>query len=426
MTDVRGTAGSLVFKRSLDSGRVWVRTECQPGSVTVLQDVNGADLPAYEAFFYGKTTQERIIIEFDEKPADLAHACLIGFNDSMEATKSIQDVLLESGYTNDEIPELFSTYELDKVHYLPCAHLPQVPQRMVLILAALRSSRPALVLKDPFMPFSGRWREHFAKILYQNALERNRVIVCTNLSFVPQSWSQSNLMQYLDVGQAAEEARARYHWEQERKERELQLEKQKKADEAPVAEASVKEGITTDKTALQGDSSSIVPEPLQFLYREVQDRIFTPLKEISDFFRSYGALVVVGSMAFLIATMGVVMAPNLSVYRERMKALSTDISFTTVWNAMTAPIPEPNQNPISEIQESSEAPDSDTPIEQAHETLALLAPEFDELLPTVIETKEEAFNRVLIEYTLNHYRFDELSCGETPLQSSLLSIETQR
>ena len=421
MTGAKGVPASLVFKRSLDSGRVWVRTECQPGSITVLQDENGADLPAYEAFFYGKTTQERIITEFDDKPADLAHACVIGFNDSMEPTKSIQDVLFENGYTSDEIPELFSTYELDKVHYLPCAHLPQVPQRMVLLLAALRSPRPALVLKDPFMPFSGRWREHFAKILYQNALERNRVIVCTNLSFVPKTWSQSNLMQYLDVGQAAEEARARYHWEQERKERELQLERQKKAEETPVADATPKEGVSAEKTTQPGDGPSILPEQLQFIYREVQDRIFAPLKEISDFFRSYGALVVVGSMAFLIATMGVVMAPNLREHRERMKSLGKDVSFATIWEAMTSPsenLPvEPPESPLVATDEGS--------TEQTEEALALLTPEFEDLLPPSVETEEEVKNRTLLEYSLEHYRFDESSCGETAMHIEVTPAESQ-
>lgn len=420
MNSSQGNAGSLVFKRSLENGRIWVRTECHPGSVTVLQDENGADLPSYEAFFYGKPSQERIVIEYDQKPAELTDAYLIGFNDSLSSNVSIKDYLLQNGYTESEIPEIFTTYELDKVHYLPCAHLPQMPQRMVMILAALRSTKTALVLKDPFMPFSGRWREHFAKLIYQSALERNQVIVCTNLSFVPQTWSQSNLMQYLDVGHAAEEARAKYRWEQERKERELQ-ERQKKSTEltagAAVAADSPPQPIDAKPAQPESPTQSpVLPESLQFVYREIQDRIFAPLKELSDFLRAYSALVIVGSMAMLIAVMGVVISPDMAAYREKMKALSksVEISYasllgrpTPVATLQAPPLVEPQ--PSTEMQQSEEL-GAEEPTEDLN--TQLLNPEYEAMLP---ELAADASESELVLYMLQNSRLENLNCDISAL-----------
>ena len=219
------SASSIIFKRTLDGGKVMVRTECTPGRITVLQDENGADLPGYEAFFYGKQTKERITIELNHNPLETSQVMLIGFSDNLPAGVSISDYLTSNGYQADELPSIFSEYELDKVHYLPCAHLPQVPQRIVQLLAAMRSSFRAIIMKDPFMPFSGRWREQFAALILKASQEKNQVIVCTNLSFVPQTWAKGDVMQYLDVGHAAEEARSLYQWEQKNQAARLRLRK---------------------------------------------------------------------------------------------------------------------------------------------------------------------------------------------------------
>ncbi len=412
MDAIQGAAGSLVFKRSLEHGKIWVRTECMPGSITVLQDENGADLPCYEAFFYGKQSQERITIEFDQKPAELSDAYLIGFNDS-GSDASIRDFLIEHGYAENEIPELFATYELDKVHYLPCAHLPQMPQRMVMILAALRSAKPALVLKDPFMPFSGRWREHFAKLLYQRAQERHQVIVCTNLSFVPQTWNQSNLMQYLDVGHAAEEARAKYRWELERKERELQERQRKSAETTVVAAAAAPEAVT--KPTEQNESAApaekyTLPEPLQFMYREVQDRIFAPLKEISDFFRAYSALVIVGSMAMLIAVMGIVISPNIAEYREKMKKLGKNVEFSfgsLLGNQPPQKVEPAAPEPIAALNNTDANMVAELPREAPEDfNSQLILPEYEALLP---QLESEGIDKEMLFFMLGDSAFKQLN-----------------
>ena len=143
-----------------------------------------------------------------------------------------------------------------------------------------------------------------------------------NLSFVPQSWGQGDIMHYLDVGHAASEARAAYRWELEKKEREANkkiIELQSNA--APPLAAESNQTAQTSTELKSATTESVLPESLQFAYREIQDKIFTPLKELSDFLRSYAAFVALGCFTVLIATMGIVFAPNLSEFHTKMKAL---------------------------------------------------------------------------------------------------------
>jgi hypothetical protein len=331
---------SLLLTRFLDGGKIIVRTECQPGVVTVLQDANGTDLPAYEALFCRSPNTGRFTIEKNQKPIDLTQVPLIGFSDNIPASIYIKEYLSNANYSDQEIDAILKEYELDKVQYLPCAHLPIIPQRMITLLAALKTEHAVIVLKDPFMPFSGRWREHFASLLEQQAQVKHQVIICTNLSFVPQIWSQGNKMHYLDVGQAAEEARARYRWEQLKKQKE-----QEKAAKETVLTPEVS-NINIVPAAIQNTAIQNKPEAdqnselLNFAYREIQDRIFTPLKEISDFLRSYSVFVALGCITVLIASMGVVFAPNLGELQEKMALLSRDTnwSITSIWNPKPSPV----------------------------------------------------------------------------------------
>jgi hypothetical protein len=187
-------------------------------------------------------------------------------------------------------------------------------------------------MKDPFMPFSGRWREQFAALILKSSQEKSQVVVCTNLSFVPQTWAKGDVMQYLDVGHAAEEARSLYLWEQKNKEREQIIEKQAKKTDAVTNSLTSSSSDSLETEQKSNDETGAVPESLGFLYREVQDRIFLPLKEISDFLRSYSLMVGVSGMIFLLVSMGVVFSPNLGELQAKIRILASqsDLSFSRV------------------------------------------------------------------------------------------------
>jgi hypothetical protein len=403
-------ASAIIFKRILEGGKILVRTECSPGHVTVLQDENGADLPGYEAFFYGKQTKERITIEVNQSPLDISQVLLIGFSDNLPSGVSISEYLCSQGYQQEELAKIFVDYELEKVHYLPCAHLPQVPQRIVLLLAALRSSYKAIIMKDPFMPFSGRWREQFAALVLKASQDKNQVIVCTNLSFVPQTWAKGDVMQYLDVGHAAEEARSLYKWEQEKKEREQALEKQAKKSEvapSPSSSSTIKPSNTIEPNT---EETSDIPESIGRFYRDFQDRFFYPLKEISNFLRSYSLMVGVSGMIFLIVSMGVVFSPNLSELQAKIRTLAarSDLSFANVVSALRA---STTQKPI-EVSVDEVSSDSIQTLEYPETELEANPQDVDGSTPKeewMIELDDTSIASLL--FLLEHGNFEQNSCN---------------
>lgn len=400
----------LLFKRTLLNGKIIVRTECEPGSITVLQDENGADLPAYESFFYEKPGKERIQIEFNQRPIELNDVIRIGFTDSIPIDLSIQDYLASSGYTAGEVTSIITSYELDKVTYLPCAHLPIGPQRIVLLLAALRSPHPAMVLRDPFMPFSGRWREHFARLLLENSREANRVIICTNLSFVPQTWTQ-DMMQYLDVGHAAEAARAQYRYDQEAKTGEQQdrgAPRHSESSLTPVSAGSPVIKPAAPPVDVENENSDGASYYLNSAYREVRDRIFSPLKEFSDFMRSYAAIVITGCMAVLIATMGIAFSPNLSLYQKKLQQLSTDPkiiyhSLISLGSSEPAPLVQSDSQTDQGTIEQRAEPESEATSSD------LINPAFETTIPGEIEQLILDGERPLLRHLLDSSQLKELS-----------------
>jgi hypothetical protein len=415
-------SSAIIFKRILEGGKILVRTECSPGHVTVLQDENGADLPGYEAFFYGKQTKERITIEVNQSPLDTSQVLLIGFSDNLPSGVSISEYLCSHGYQQEELAKIFIDYELEKVHYLPCAHLPQVPQRIVLLLAALRSSYKAIIMKDPFMPFSGRWREEFAALVLKASQDKNQVIVCTNLSFVPQTWAKGNVMQYLDVGHAAEEARSLYKWEQEKKEREQALEKQVKKSE--VASSSSNSAIKPyDTKEPSTDEASDIPELLGRFYRDFQDRFFYPLKEISNFLRTHSLMIGVSGMIFLIVSMGVVFSPNLGELQAKIRTLAarSDLSFSDIISALRS---STTQNPIN-VSVDEVSSDSIQTLEYPETELEANPQDVDGSTPKeewMIELDDTSVASLL--FLLEHGNFEQNSCNypeQMPQEEAIIS-----
>jgi hypothetical protein len=415
-------SSAIIFKRILEGGKILVRTECSPGHVTVLQDENGADLPGYEAFFYGKQTKERITIEVNQSPLDTSQVLLIGFSDNLPSGVSISEYLCSHGYQQEELAKIFIDYELEKVHYLPCAHLPQVPQRIVLLLAALRSSYKAIIMKDPFMPFSGRWREEFAALVLKASQDKNQVIVCTNLSFVPQTWAKGNVMQYLDVGHAAEEARRLYKWEQEKKEREQALEKQVKKSEAVPTSSSNTIRLSATKESSTEETSDI-PETLGRFYRDFQDRFFYPLKEISNFLRSYSLMIGVSGMIFLIVSMGVVFSPNLGELQAKIRTLAarSDLSFSDIISALRS---STTQNPIN-VSVDEVSSDSIQTLEYPETELEANPQDVDGSTPKeewMIELDDTSVASLL--FLLEHGNFEQNSCNypeQMPQEEAIIS-----
>lgn len=309
------TTATLEIKRFLGAAQAVTETRCFPGRITVLTDAAGVgSLLAYQQALSGQKTVEKFSVRWQGVQYEPADHMLVGFRNELQPAMSLSEYLQDSGYSSEEVAELLIKFELDTVSYMMCGQLSATAARQLELLAALRSSAPVLILNDPFQPFNGRWREHFAELIIDNSAAEQRVVVITNLSFTPQSWSQREEISYVDVGKAAERAATR---EAAR----LKLEEaaaaaaREAAEQAEKAEKKNGAGQTADKE---------LPEIVSFAYQHTRDFLFDPLARLSTTLRSNSGAVFFAGLAFVTLVMGFVMFPNYKHYQARLRSVAAD------------------------------------------------------------------------------------------------------
>ncbi len=301
--------GMAILSRSLPGIGPALRTNCPPGAVTLLADEGGADIGAYEAFFLG-TGDSSVFGHFGSEPWNAGQVAFDGFGAPLPAHLTAAGFLASAGYTSEEIDPMLDRFDLRRTSYLHCTQLSESSARQLSLLALLRSNANVWILRDPFLPFSGRWREYFAQLILDNIKQRDLTIICTRVSFIPQCWSRSTDVNVVDVGSLAEHARERARREQEAEARQS------------VHSESVQLTVTQTEAPQSGVAIVVpIPEELGKFYNAVDDWLWAPLAELSNRLRRFAwpltALTLAAGLAFTSTTF----FPNLKSLQAKLSQL---------------------------------------------------------------------------------------------------------
>ncbi|MDC0357569.1 hypothetical protein OAO01_02045 [Oligoflexia bacterium] len=339
---MKNTTATLEIRRHLPVKNATTKTVCFPGGLTVLTDEEGdGGLMPYTLALSGQPLSqqggERFTITWNGAPLEVAEQTLVGFGEMLPSALSIEAFLLQAGYAKEELLSEMETYELDRINYLNCGQLSATATRQLLLLAALKADTPVLVLNDPFQPFNGRWRGHFAELLVKNAIEKQRVVLITGLSFVPQAWVKREELSYVDVGKAAVRAAKR-------------AESMARIEDAAAAAAKAIPDQPKKEPGTGKTFEFELPEYIVFAYKETCDHIFEPLGRLANHLRSYSGATAVLGLALLVGLMGYIMFPNLGQYHEKIKGLAADVSWSDVSKAALSP---KSPDPVKKDQKQS-------------------------------------------------------------------------
>lgn len=296
----------LLIKRFIASKHLVISTDCPSGKVSMLVDETGDSLNPYLQVLSGKTTMERFILTLDDQPFAPTQHTLIGFGEKLPEKIGIKEYLVQSGGRANEIDSLMEKYDLTQHSYLSCAQLPLTQARQIQLLATHWSSAKVVIVNDPFQPFSGRWREAFAEQVAKDTVEKGRITIVMNLSFMPQVWDKNPNVANLQIGNAGRQI------EKTAEQKSLELDKLAKAAE--------------DEKTLGYDDKRVtikVPTDIVKAWKVPQDYIFEPLAKLSQRFRSLSGALALAALSFLVVLMGVVMFPQLSMYRDKLVQIAT-------------------------------------------------------------------------------------------------------
>lgn len=327
---------------------------CKGSAITVLLDEDGSSLGSYEAALQGKETVDRFTLESNGNRFDPHEIFSVGFSEQFPECCSVSDYLKKIGLSDAETKAALDFYDLNKISYLYCAQVPTTAARQLWLLTALKSPARVLLLRDPFAPFSGRWRESFANMFMKESQEKGRTLICTNVSFMPQAWGTNQSIRSIDVGNLAYSAAKKAKMEEEAKRQGETV--VKAAVDSQVVNAPVKENT---EQASDPKVKIEIPENLNFAYQATYDYIFQPLVDISQFFRRYTLVTGVFAFALVMATMGTMMVPNLGKLRAKLQTMHFDISWKDIREAMRSTPEQPKVAENSDQQESGDLHPSD-------------------------------------------------------------------
>ncbi len=362
----------LLIKRFVEKRKGHARIVCAPSCVSVLVDREGGEIGRFEKALTGES-QEDFSLEFDGQPYEPHHVVHMGFSRVLPDNKTVPEFLASLGMDETEVRSALDFFDLAKSSYLYCTQISETAVRLLELTYALRSNARAFVIRDPFQPFNGRWREHFAKELLDDASKNSRILICTNVSFIPKLWEQCRDVQTIDVGRIVQQATLKVQ-------RALELEEEatKKKVVAPEAAPQQTASAARDLGALQA-----MPEPppaiedLTFGYKNTRDFIFRPLAEISQFLRHHWLAGSSFALCGSIACMMLIMVPNLRDKQLALRALKFDISWHDIKSAV-------KEGFTSKPKEEAPIPPVEVAPEEAQEAL----PESEiepEILPVALE-----------------------------------------
>ena len=303
-------SNKLVIKRHLAAKKAVTESVCAPGKITVLIDEAGdGALVAYKAALFGKKTEERFQFLLNDEPFVPTPEILVGLDQKLNDKMKIPEFLEHAGYSAAEADALLDRYDLRDVSYLSCGQLNATATMQLLLLRAMKNQSPVIIMDDPFLPFSGRWREHFGEKILEFTKNSDRILLVTNLSFVPQTWAKHDLISFCDVGKAADRAVRRA--EQMAKIEELAALAEKAAASQPAAKTPEKEG--------EKPVPGMLPSTLNFAYKATADYIFDPLARLSNGVRQFSGFAMPAGILGVCAIVAAVMYPDMDYYQAKFK-----------------------------------------------------------------------------------------------------------
>ena len=295
----------LRLKRSLGKGKKSLVIKCLPNAITILADEMGTTLREYTDCLQGKSTKKTIVLEYDGKIDNRSLVKLVGFDEDLPEL-SIPQYLLANGVNHDIIEQLIDEFELGNHLFLLCSQLSKTVARQVQLLAAVASDAAIIVLNDPFQPFSGRWREVFGEYIYNDCTKANRVYVCSNLSFIPNSWiGKSNVSSY-DVGIIFEKAKLK------------EIEPTKSVTKEAVKRQNINE--LNEKYYKPSFKISVpIPDSVINASKSVQEVIVRNLSSTGAFLREWTTPIFFGAFAIIAVIAGVILSYDLGGSRGKLQ-----------------------------------------------------------------------------------------------------------
>ena len=306
----------------LSKDRPLVSTTCGKGGITVLTDAHGDDLlREYALLFSGSGSSGSLTLACGGEPVGLDHCSRVGLGDA-PPSGTVAEIL--SALAPADAARLLEEYELERHALARPSQLSPTAGRQLSLLQALYSPAPVLALNDPFSPFNGRWREHFAELLIRDAVTNGRTIIVLQLSFIPNVWSKAPQVRFVDIGAAAEVATRKA-------EKEAALEAQIRAAAAAVPESAAPLPGRQKKADVYE-----LPAHIRFAYKAVSDNIFEPLANLSHNLRTFSGFATALAIVAVALLGGVILYPNLGLYRQKLQQLAVDFDFI---EPTPAPVP---------------------------------------------------------------------------------------
>jgi hypothetical protein len=305
---------TLVINRRLEQDQANLVIKCPPGKITLLQDSDTGCLLPYQNALAGLEEPGFSLSVGSNNYNHRQHA-LAGFTDKLP-DESILAYLTRSGLNQTQVEIAVRRYEFGQYKYLTCAQLSQTTSRQVSLLSACSGAKNILVMNDPFQPFSGRWREHFAELLLQEAKEKNRTIVIVNLSFMPQVWNEDNAINVINVSKSHEKAA---QLAKERKIREERLREQKRIEAEKARQAAEKNPSRTISFETTDGQKAEILDPSLSTYKAGRDFLFGPIAALSRVLRFFSGPALTYSLGIFLLIGALVMFPGI---RNKWKAMS--------------------------------------------------------------------------------------------------------
>lgn len=187
------------------SGELLKVSACQAGRISVLRASIPSHLRPYQRALGGSSAADNIEVVCDGREFKPDEHTVIGFGEHSPTTGwSVRDFLLSRGVSELAVASQLLSVGLEDVQDKRCADLTLDQESRLRLLAATANPNKVLVLNDPFENISGRWREKIAEVLLEFVGSRGALVIIPCLTYRPEVWIESSLVERIEVGQTAQ------------------------------------------------------------------------------------------------------------------------------------------------------------------------------------------------------------------------------
>jgi hypothetical protein len=187
------------------SGELLKVSVCQAGRISVLRAAIPSHLRPYQRALGGSSAADNIEVVCDGREFKPEDHTVIGFGEHSPTTGwSVRDFLISRGISELAVASQLLSVGLEDVQEKRCADLTLDQESRLRLLAATANPNKVLVLNDPFENISGKWRERIAELLLDFAGSRRALVIIPCLTYRPEVWIESPLVERIEVGQTAQ------------------------------------------------------------------------------------------------------------------------------------------------------------------------------------------------------------------------------